>query len=784
MSCLVRANPRLCRASRSTRAFTSSAPSRFLARNRPSLSGLPIDISPEVQQAQAEGRAIVALESTLITHGLPPPHSASLPNECEAILRSQNVCPATIAILDGRIKVGLTPRDLALLAEKGWSARQGDQAVKDRLWKVGRRELGAALVKGLDGGTTVSGTMAVAHLAGIKVFSTGGIGGVHRGAETSFDISSDLISLSDTPVAVVCAGSKSILDIGLTLEYLEAHAVPVAGFKTDHWPAFYTAESGFKAPMRLDSALEAARTIRIADKLELPSSLLLGNPIPEAYHTVGEELQQAVQVAVAESVENGMSKRGKEVTPWLLQRVAELTKGKSLDSNKELIRNNVRVGGLVATEYAKLLKEESSSPASSFTPAVSSSAVQTSQAIPTPYTPSSPHAALAVVGSLAVDITMHPFSASPLQTTAPGTVSLTLGGVAGNVARAAHSILGSNETLLIAPIGRDLLGTVAETGLRDKGMRTDGLISAADGSGEAEAARTATCGYLVDEKGELIGGVADMKIAREVEGRKIVENLIRAHPKVVAFDGNISPESMAQLLVHCQKSNIDTFFEPTSNANSLKLITALQQPSITSLPPSEQALVSYATPNIHELQTLFESVAFAESPALEPGTWFEGITVSADQLSLRLPAWVVNEGVAQMAIRLLPLVGTLFVKSGSKGVLVVQRVSGVDNVSRWKRLHPAKGTLVVGSSATPSEAIAIRHYPALTLDEKEMGSVTGAGDSLAGAMLASFVSRMDPSAPSELDSIVDLAQRAAINTLKSREAVGDHSSLRSLLSKE
>lgn len=233
-------------------------------------------------------------------------------------------------------------------------------------------------------------------------------------------------------------------------------------------------------------------------------------------------------------------------------------------------------------------RAQSSSPASSFTPAVSSSAVQTSQAIPTPYTPSSPHAALAVVGSLAVDITMHPFSASPLQTTAPGTVSLTLGGVAGNVARAAHSILGSNETLLIAPIGRDLLGTVAETGLRDKGMRTDGLISAADGSGEAEAARTATCGYLVDEKGELIGGVADMKIAREVEGRKvrflatsrsrcrtgpsyrntdivsnsfgwqIVENLIRAHPKVVAFDGNISPESMAQLLVHCQKSNIDS----------------------------------------------------------------------------------------------------------------------------------------------------------------------------------------------------------------------------------
>ncbi|GAA5869998.1 hypothetical protein JCM16303_001866 [Sporobolomyces ruberrimus] len=358
MLTLLRATPKSRGLPSGRRTFTSSTSSNFLSRARPSLSTLPIDISPEVRQAQSEGRAIVALESTLITHGLPPPHSSSLPNECEAILRSQGVTPATIAILGGRIKVGLTPQDLDLLAEKGWQARQGDKAIKDRLWKVGRRELGAALVKGLDGGTTVSGTMAVAHLAGIKVFSTGGIGGVHRGAETSFDISSDLISLSDTPVVVVCAGSKSILDIGLTLEYLEAHAVPVATFKTDHWPAFYTAESGFKSPMRLDSALEVARTIRMTDKLELPSSLLLGNPIPEGYHAVGEELQKAVVIAVAESVENGMSKRGKEVTPWLLQRVAELTQGKSLDSNKELIRNNVRVGGLVALEYAKLLKEE------------------------------------------------------------------------------------------------------------------------------------------------------------------------------------------------------------------------------------------------------------------------------------------------------------------------------------------------------------------------------------------------------------------------------------------
>ncbi|GAA5840467.1 hypothetical protein JCM5353_001121 [Sporobolomyces roseus] len=762
----------------STRNFTSSRSSQFLSRSLPSLSGLPIDISEEVKQAQAQGQAIVALESTLITHGLPPPHSSSLPKDCEAILRSQGVTPATIAILSGRIKVGLTSKDLEELAEKGWEARQGNAAVKERLWKVGRRELGAAVVKGLDGGTTVSGTMAVAHLAGIKVFSTGGIGGVHRGAETSFDISSDLQSLSDTPVAVVCAGSKSILDIGLTLEYLEAHAVPVAGYKTDHWPAFYTENSGFKAPMRLDSALEVAQTIRMADRLRLPSSLLLGNPIPESYHAVGEELQEAVLVAVRESVENGMSKRGKEVTPWLLQRVAELSKGKSLDSNKELIRNNVRVGGEVALEYAKLLKgEQEAGSSSSFMPSQTLTSPPVSP-VPSTARPKTTRAPLAVVGSLAVDITMHPFSTSPLQTTAPGSVSLTLGGVAGNVSRAAHSLLQSDKTLLIAPIGEDLLGSVAEKGLEENGMRVDGLIRV----GADEGGNTATCGYLVDEKGELIGGVADMKIAREVEGRKIVDKLMQAEPEIVAFDGNLSPESMAALVLHCEKSGTPTFFEPTSNANSLKLLTALQQPLISSLPPSEHPFVTYATPNIHELQTLFEAVSFSDSPIFEPGTWFDGITVSADQLSLRLPSWVANEGVAQMAIRLLPIVNTLFVKSGAKGVLVVQRVSGVEAVSNWKRLRPVKGTVVVGSSSTPSEAVVLRYYEGLKIGEGEIGTVTGAGDSLAGAILSSIVSKLDPTTPQDLDRIIDLAQRAAVNTLKSKDAVGDHSQFRGLLS--
>ncbi|GAA6007044.1 hypothetical protein JCM10207_009182 [Rhodosporidiobolus poonsookiae] len=765
------------------RCFSSSATARWAAP-RPNLAGLPFDIAPEVQQAQAEGRAIVALESTLITHGLPPPHSSNLALDCEALLRKQGVTPATIAILDGRIKVGVSEKELEELAEKGWASRKdGGKS----MWKVGRRELGAAVVKGVNGGTTVSGTMAVAHLAGgIKVFSTGGIGGVHRGAETSFDISSDLISLADTPVAVVCAGSKSILDIGLTLEYLEAHAVPVAGYKTEDWPAFYTAKSGFTAPFVMDSAEQVAQTIRTTEKFALPASLLLGNPIPAEYHAVGEELQRAVDVAIAESVENGMSKSGKQVTPWLLQRVNELTQGKSLESNKALILNNVKVGGEVALAYAKLVKEESGS-ASSFMPSLvtdplvssasklSSEPAAPSSASSSPAAPASPpsEARLVVAGALAVDITMTPTS-SPHATTSPGSVSLTLGGVAGNVAGAAHALLQGDDVLLVSPIGTDLLGEVARSGLRARGMRSDGLI-------EVQGDRSATCGILMDEKGDLLGGVADMEITAALDGSRVVERLKEVRPRLVCFDANLGVEGMTEVIKYCEKEGIATFFEPTSNAKSLQLLKALESPALASLLPLDRPLVTFSAPNNHELHHLFDRSAFSDHPAYMAPTWLDHITVRADDLALRLPRWAVDGGLAQMAVRLLPIFGTLFVKSGERGVLVVQRVSGVDAVSAWRSLPKQKGTAVFPSSATPSEAVVMRHYPALALEGAEEGNVTGAGDNLAGAVLAAVVRRLRCEVPGELDGIVDLAQRAAVGTLKSKEAVGDHAPLRGLL---
>ncbi|GAA5866197.1 hypothetical protein JCM3774_004115 [Rhodotorula dairenensis] len=775
------------------RSFSSAASLRAwtpISTSRPALASLPIDVAPEVAQAQVEGRPIVALESTLITHGLPPPHSQSLPRECEDILRAQGVTPATIAILNGRIKVGVEGKDLDYLAERGWQARK-DQRQAERLWKVGRRELGAAVVKRIDGGTTVSGTMAVAHLAGIKIFSTGGIGGVHRGAETSFDISSDLIALSDTPVAVVCAGSKSILDIGLTLEYLEAHAVPVAGFKTSDWPAFYTARSGFKTPMQLDSAAEVAETILMTDKLGLPSSLLLGNPIPAEYHAVGEELQKAVDRAVAESVENGMARSGKQVTPWLLQRVAELSEGRSLASNKALIKNNVRVGGEVAIEYARLVNETSAPSPSTFVPSATvtrgkqspdpgsppKASVSRSEASPRTHLP--PRAKILVAGVLAVDISMVPTSASPLRTTAPGKVALSLGGVAGNVAGAAHSLLassspeGQDDVLLLAAVAEDTLGQVARSGLSRRGMRADGLSA-------PESARTATCGILLDESRDLVGGVADMDIADQLDGAEIVGRIKAMQPDLVCFDGNVSEDAMRQVVIECAALNTSTLFEPTSNSRALQLLKALEKADrslITQL-PATSPLVTYTTPNIYELTQMYEHACFSEHAMYSAREWFDYYTVSAQDLALRLPKWVLDEGVAQMAIRLLAtsLFGTLFVKSGSRGVLVAQRVSRVDQSSEWTAMPKGKGTAVVQSSM-PGDILVLKHHAALSVPEHEVRSVTGAGDNLAGALLAGMSRGLSPARPADLDRLVELAQRAAVNTLKSDEAVGDHEQL-------
>ena len=299
-----------------------------------------LDISPEVQQALADGKPVVALESTIISHGMPYPKNVETAMLVEKTIRENGAVPATIAIIGGRLKAGLSPEEIEYLGKSG-----------RKVAKVSRRDLAAIVASGADGATTVTTTMIIAHMAGIKVFATGGIGGVHRGAETTMDISADLEELAGTPVMVVCAGAKSILDLGLTLEYLETKGVPVIGYGTDELPAFYTRSSGFGVDYRVDTPAQLAAMFKAQQELGMKGGMLVTNPIPEQYAMDKAVIDAAIEQAVAESKEQGI--HGKETTPFLLARVVELTGGDSLESNIQLVLNNAIVASKTAAEMCK-----------------------------------------------------------------------------------------------------------------------------------------------------------------------------------------------------------------------------------------------------------------------------------------------------------------------------------------------------------------------------------------------------------------------------------------------
>lgn len=302
-----------------------------------------LDIKPEAAQALAAGKPVVALESTIISHGMPWPQNAETAFAVEDVIREHGAVPATIAILGGRLKAGLTKEEIEYLAKKG-------QAVA----KASRRDLPVLCARGADGATTVAATMIVSALAGISVFATGGVGGVHRGAETTMDISADLEELAQTPVLVVCAGAKSILDLGLTLEYLETKGVPVCGYGTDELPAFYTRTSGFGVDFRVDTPQELAAVFAAERALGYRGGMLCANPIPEEYSMPADVINAAIDQAVAESVQQGV--KGKAVTPFLLARVKDITGGDSLESNIRLVLNNAALAADAAAELAKLAR--------------------------------------------------------------------------------------------------------------------------------------------------------------------------------------------------------------------------------------------------------------------------------------------------------------------------------------------------------------------------------------------------------------------------------------------
>jgi pseudouridine-5'-phosphate glycosidase len=297
-----------------------------------------LDIHPDVEKAIKNKEPVVALESTIISHGMPYPKNVETALMVEDTVRSNKAVPATIAIINGRLKVGLTNEEIEFLA------------TNEEVKKVSRRDLPITVAQKLSGSTTVASTMIIASLAKIAIFATGGIGGVHRGAENTLDISADLEELANTNVCVVCAGAKAILDIGLTLEYLETKGVPVIGYKTSELPAFYSSESGFDVDYKIDSALEIAEILKTKWSLSIDGGVLVTNPIPVAFELESSIMNEAINEAIIEANNENIS--GKEITPYLLSKVNELTEGKSLDANIKLIQNNANLASKIALHYS------------------------------------------------------------------------------------------------------------------------------------------------------------------------------------------------------------------------------------------------------------------------------------------------------------------------------------------------------------------------------------------------------------------------------------------------
>ncbi|MDG1439016.1 MAG: pseudouridine-5'-phosphate glycosidase [Emcibacteraceae bacterium] len=300
-----------------------------------------LDILPEIKEALDAGRPVVALESTIISHGMPYPRNVETANEVEQVVRDNGAVPATIAILGGRLKVGLTPDEIDALGKSGLD-----------VIKASRRDIPFIVARGEDGATTVAATMIIADMAGITLFATGGIGGVHRGGEDSMDVSADLDELSRTNVSVVCAGIKSILDIGRTLEYLETVGVPVVSFGTDEVPAFYARSSGYKSDYRINTPVEAAKALRAKYDLGINGSILITNPVQEEYALASEDINKTIEAAIIEMEARGIT--GKDTTPFLLARIAEQTGGESLDTNIKLVLNNAKLAAQIAAQYAAL----------------------------------------------------------------------------------------------------------------------------------------------------------------------------------------------------------------------------------------------------------------------------------------------------------------------------------------------------------------------------------------------------------------------------------------------
>ncbi|KAM6937228.1 uncharacterized protein FYW49_021029 isoform 2-T2 [Xenentodon cancila] len=613
-------------------------------------------VHPAVSQALAENKPVVALESTIITHGMPYPHNLSTAKEVEAIVRGEGATPATVGVIRGEILVGLSSAELDHLAQ-----------CKSPL-KVSRRDMPYVISKGLTGGTTVSTTMIAAHRAGIPVFVTGGIGGVHRDGHNSLDVSADLTELGRTPVAVVCAGVKSILDIGRTLEFLETQGVCVATYgESPNFPAFFSPRSEFTSAYNVRNPGEAAKLIASTLSLGLQSGVLIAVPIPEEHAAAGQQIEEAIQAAVTEASSKGVT--GRDVTPFILQKVNELTRGKSLQANIGLIHNNAKVGSQIACALSTQMKDRTSK----------------SQTHPAQNFPTDSESDVVVIGGINVDfIAKGKTKVLRFGQTNPGSVCQSFGGVGRNIADCLSRLGG--KPLFISAAGADANGDAVLSYCKHMNMR---------GVARLKEQSTATYCAVITENGELSLGLGDMDIHQQITEHHVsqFERQLSA-ASLVCLDGNIPVSTINYVCSLARNHNINVWYEPTDTEKACKPFLSDTWKSL-----------SYSSPNLAELCVMNKTLGIT-TPEVLP-TSLDGTLSIA--LALSRP--------------LLEHLHCLVVTLGHNGVLLCG-THDAGTVSLQPRKQKRKGQLCA------------LHYPALTVTPEETMNVSGAGDSLAGALIA------------------------------------------------
>ncbi|XP_026222279.1 indigoidine_A and YeiC_kinase_like domain-containing protein isoform X1 [Anabas testudineus] len=638
-------------------------------------------VHPSVSQALVENKPVVALESTIITHGMPYPHNLSTAKEVEGIVRAEGAIPATVGVIEGKVHVGLSSEELDHLARSKSSL------------KVSRRDLPYVISKALTGGTTVSATMIAAHQAGIPVFVTGGIGGVHRDGENSLDISADLTELGRTPIAVVSAGVKSILDIGRTLEFLETQGVCVATYgSSKHFPAFFSPESGFTSPYQVDNPDEAATLIASTLSLGLQSGVLLAVPIPEEHAAAGQQVEDAIQAALTEASAKGIT--GRDVTPFILQRVNELTKGKSLQANIALIHNNARVGSQIACALSKQMSETK----------LRSKTQHQKKPV------SDSKSDIVVIGGINVDfIAKGKTKTLQFGQTNPGSVCQSFGGVGRNIADSLSRL--GHKPLLISATGAD--------------SHSDAVLNYCKHINTSAVARieeqsTATYCVVITGSGELSLGLGDMDIHQQITQHYVSQfEKQLSSASLVCLDGNIPVSTIDYVCSLAKKHNINVWYEPTDLDKACKPFLSDAWKSL-----------SYSSPNLAELCTMNKTLGVPTPEVLQ----------SSLEERLRL--------AVTLSRPLLEHLHCLVVTLGADGVLVCgEHDAGSINMQPRKQKRRRR--------------LCALHYPALPLAAEEIMNVSGAGDSLAGAMMAGILQGRDT------DSCVQMGLLAARLSLAS-----------------